>query len=393
MTTTPPTSKIRALLILALLAAFPPLSTDMYLPALPSLTANWQTSEAIINLTLVGFFVSFSLALLFYGPLSDRFGRKPVLLGGISLYILACLVCALADSPQALIAGRILQGMGAASASTLSLAMTKDCFVGAERERVLAHMAIIVSLAPMLAPVLGGLILNFAHWPVIFHAQMGLGLVAIWGVWKLKEPAPATSRTLGQVLGSYARLIGNARFMALCSLIALGMTPLFCFIGGSSFIFVTHFGLSEQVYSYFFAFNSGALMLGFWICGRLLKRMPGFRIILLGYAGILIGSTALALCAELGPWGMALPMAFLTMSLGMSRPPSSHFLLEQVTTDAGSASSLIMFTYFVGGATAMWFIARPWDNKILTLALVGVATSALVLTLLPRLGRMRQDSL
>jgi DHA1 family bicyclomycin/chloramphenicol resistance-like MFS transporter len=393
MTTSAPT-KIRALLILALLAAFPPLSTDMYLPALPSLTALWGTTEAVINLTLVAFFVSFSVALLFYGPISDRYGRKPVLLAGISIYILACLVCAMADGPWMLIAGRILQGMGAASASTLSLAMTKDCFVGAERERVMAHMAVIVSLAPMLAPVLGGIMLNFASWSSIFHAQVALGLLAMWGVWRLKEPAPATGRSLGQVLTAYMKLIGNLRFMSLCTLIALGMTPLFCFIGGSSFIFIKHFGLSEQVYSYFFAFNSGALMLGFWICGRLLKRgVPGFRIILTGYCGILAGAVALAFCAELGPWGMAVPMAFLTLSLGMSRPPSSNFLLEQVKQDAGSAASLIMFTYFVGGATAMWFIALPWDNKILTLALVGVATSALVLALLPRLGRARQDSL
>jgi len=389
--TIPAPVKIRALLILALLAAFPPLSTDMYLPALPGMTANWQTTEAVINLTLVGFFVSFSLALLFYGPLSDRYGRKPVLLGGISLYILACLVCAQAESPTALIVGRVLQGMGAASASTLSLAMTKDYFVGAERGRALAHMAVIVSLAPMLAPVLGGLILAFSHWPTIFYVQTLLGVIAICGVWRLKEPAPATIRTLGQVMGSYLRLMCNPRFMALCTLIALGMTPLFCFIGGSSFIFVTYFGLSEQEYSYFFAFNSAALMLGFWICGRLLRRMPGFRIILIGYAGILVFATILALCSGLGPWGMALPMAAMTMSLGLTRPPSSNFLLEQVKNDAGSAASLIMFTYFVGGATAMWFIALPWDNKILTMALVGVATSSLVLLLLPRLGKSRGE--
>ena len=392
MTISAPT-KIRALLILALLAAFPPLSTDMYLPALPSLTTVWGTTEAVINLTLVGFFISFSLSLLMYGPISDRFGRKPVLVAGISIYILACLVCSLADSPWALILGRLLQGMGAASASTLSLAMTKDCFEGAERERALAHMAVIVSLAPMLAPVLGGLVLTFASWPVIFYIQAGLGILAIWGVLRLKEPAPATERSLGEVLRSYVRLMGNLRFMTLCSLIALGMTPLFCFIGGSSFIFIDQFGLSEQVYSYFFAFNSAALMAGFWVCGRLLKRMPGFRIILAGYCGILVSASVLVLCSNLGPWGMAVPMACMTFSLGLTRPPSSNFLLEQVSRDAGSAASLIMFTYFVGGAMAMWFIALPWDNKVLTLALVGVVTSALVLILLPRLGQARQDSL
>lgn len=382
-----PASKIRSLLILALLAAFPPLSTDMYLPALPSLTRQWASTEAVINLTLTAFFISFSLALLIYGPLSDRFGRKPVLLGGISLYILACLVCAQAGSPTALIVGRIFQGLGAASASTLSLAMSKDLFHGAERERALAHLAVIVALAPMLAPIFGGFILVFARWSFIFYAQMLLGLLAMYGVWRLREPAPGTPRSMRDVLTGYGRLMGNARFMSLCLLMAVGMSPLFCFIGGSSFIYVTHFGLNEQVYSYFFAFNAAALMLGFALCARLLKRVQGFRIILVGFWGLLVSAVALMLCAQWGPWGMALPMAVLTFFLGLSRPPSNHFLLEQVSTDAGSAASLIMFTYFVMGAVAMWFIALPWENKILTLGITAVLSSTLVLVVLPRLAR------
>ncbi|NLW82277.1 MAG: multidrug effflux MFS transporter [Desulfovibrionales bacterium] len=385
-----PSSKIKTLLILILLAAFPPLSTAMYLPALPTLTKVWGCTEAAINLTLVGFFVSFSLALLVHGPLSDRYGRKPVLMAGISLYILACLVCYLSNGPNMLVAGRILQGFGAAAAATLALAMTKDCFDGAERERAMAHMAVIGSLAPMLAPVLGGIMLSFASWTAIFLSQAALGVVSMWGVWKLKEPSPATTRTLKEVFGSYLRLMCNLRFMTLCLLVALGMTPLFCFTGGSSFIFISHFGLSEQAYSFFFAFNAAALMLGFWICGLLLKHTSGFRIIMMGYIGIFVGAMVLAFCANLGPWGMALPMGFLTMSLGISRPPSNNFLLEQVKSDAGSAASLIMFTMFVSGAAAVWFIALPWDNKILTLAMVGVAASVLVLILLPWLGRSPQ---
>lgn len=385
--TAKPEVKIRTLFLLILLAAFPPLSTDMYLPILPTLSLTWHVSAATINLSLVGFFVSFSLALLIYGPLSDRFGRKPVLLAGIALYILACILCALATNPWTLIGGRVLQGLGAAAASTLSLAMTKDCFHGAERVRVMAHIAVIVALAPMLAPIIGSIMLNYAHWSGIFMLQALLGLVAIIGVAQLQEPAPGGVRTLQQVLSSYFRLMTNARFMSLCSLMALGMMPLFCFIGGSSYIFITHFALNEQIFSYFFAFNSAALMLGFWLCGRLLKVLSGLRIILMGYAGILISALLLTMSANLGPWGMAIPMAMLSMCAGLSRPPTNNFLLEQVAQDAGSASSLIMFTYFVGGAIAMWLIALPWTNKILVLGLVGVLTSILVLTFLPLLIR------
>lgn len=379
--------KIQTLFVLILLAAFPPLSTAMYLPALPTLVALWNTNESVINLTLVAFFVSFSLALLVYGPLSDRYGRKPVLWAGISLYALACFICAHAAAPWQLIGGRIFQGLGAASAATLSLAMTKDSFHGAERERVLAHIAVIVSLAPLLSPVIGATILRVAHWPVIFYTQMTIGLTALWCVRRIKESAPTTTRTLGEVFASYGRLLLNLRFMTLCTLMALGMMPLFAFIGGSSFIYIDHFGLTEQVYSYYFAFNATALMLGFWICTLLLRRMAGFRIIIMGYVGMLISSVILLGCSSLGPKVVSISMACMTISLGLTRPPSNHFLLEQVQNDAGSAASLIMFTFFIGGALATWIIALPWPNKISVIALAGLAVSLLVLLLLPRLGK------
>lgn len=372
-----------------LLAAFPPFSTDMYLPALPSLAALWGTDETAINLTLVGFFAAFSLALLVYGPLSDRYGRKPVLMAGISLYVVASLACAHAAGPWQMVAGRVVQGLGAASAATLSLAMTKDFFSGAERERILAHMAVIVSLAPMVSPVLGGAILRFAQWPVIFYVQALLGVAAAGGVWSIKESAPATSRTLREVMAGYGRLVLDARFMILCTLMALGMAPFFCFIGGSPFIFINHFGFTEQVYSYFFAFNSAALTLGFWLCTRLLRRTSGIRIILAGYAGILVSSAVLLGCSAMGPFIVAIPMACMTMSLGLTRPPSNHFLLEQAKGDAGSAASLIMFTFFVSGALAMWLISLPWNNKISVMALTGLVASLLVLTLLPRMSAAR----
>lgn len=130
-------------------------------------------------------------------------------------------------------------------------------------------------------------------------------------------------------------------------------------------------------------------MTGFWLCSRLLKHISALRVICLGYGGICVSAVLLCLSAQSGPWGISVPMAAMTMSLGLSRPPSNHFLLEQVRSDAGSAASLIMFTYFVGGAAAMWFIALPWSNKVLTMGLVGVVSSLFVLLVLPRASRTR----
>jgi DHA1 family bicyclomycin/chloramphenicol resistance-like MFS transporter len=154
-------NKNRPLLLLALLAAFPPLSTDMYLPAIPLLQQSWQQPLSIVNLTLVGFFVSYCVFLLFYGPLSDRFGRRPLLLVGIGIFILACLLCALADNVFSLIVFRVLQAAGAASASALALAISKDVYDVHEREHILAYIAVIMALAPLLAPVFGGWVLTW----------------------------------------------------------------------------------------------------------------------------------------------------------------------------------------------------------------------------------------
>ena len=176
-------NKNKLLLLLALLAAFPPLSTDMYLPAIPLLQANWQVSLEVVNLTLVGFFVSYCICLLFYGPLADRFGRRPPLLAGIGLFILASLMCALVDNVASLIAFRVLQAAGAASASVLALAISKDVYLGHERERALAYMGVIMALAPMLKAQLEKSRASFADVHADLPLAVPIGLASELRAW------------------------------------------------------------------------------------------------------------------------------------------------------------------------------------------------------------------
>ncbi|MGE0084199.1 MAG: multidrug effflux MFS transporter [Desulfococcaceae bacterium] len=371
---------MKLLPLLALLAAFPPLSTDMYLPAIPSLQARWNASLVMVNYTLVGFFLSFSLALLIYGPLSDRFGRRPPLLGGIALYIISSLLCAAADQVNTLILFRVLQGMGAASASALSMAISKDCFEGRERDKMLAYMGVIVALAPMMAPVLGGLMLRWLTWPWIFISQGILGLIAFLGVWRMSEPSQTFKRIpVSKMIGRYMLLFQNRRYIILTFMMALGIWPMFGFIASSADIYVRRFGLSEQVFSYFFACNAIAFMSGSYTCARLIHRVPGIRLMTAGFAGIFLGGWCMLITGGKGPFGFALPMAFITFCLGLSRPLGNSLILEQVDSDAGSASSLLMFVYFVMGAAGMWMISHPWADKSYVLGLMAVSTSAAVL--------------
>ena len=175
-------------ILIILLAGFPALATDMYLPALPMLQEMWQLSLAQANFSLVIFFITSSLCLLVYGPLADRFGRKPVLFAGLSIFIVGSLFCALAQSITQLTIARFLQGAGAAAASSLSLTLSKDLYTGQQQKKVMAYIGVIVPLVPMLAPMLGSWVIQHLSWRLIFASHLMLALASLVGTLTLKEP-------------------------------------------------------------------------------------------------------------------------------------------------------------------------------------------------------------
>jgi len=281
------------LILLALLGAFPPLSTDMYLPAIPTLQALWDISYATANLSMVLFMATFSVFLLIHGPLSDRLGRKPVLIGGLILFILASLGCALSPSIGFLIACRCMQAAGAAAASSLALALSKDLYDGAQRQKILAYMGVIMALAPMLAPSIGGLMLKFASWRWIFAVQAGLALIGLYGVLRLKEPL--TEFTRGgflAVAGRYRLVLGNLPFTVLASGFALMALPQFAFIGGSADMYINDLGLSEQAFGIYFGANAIGFMLGSFLCTRMIGQYKPMNMLYTTF-GCLLVSTAL----------------------------------------------------------------------------------------------------
>lgn len=383
------------ILLLALLSAFPPLSIDMILPALPTLAETWNQPVATINLILVCFVVTYAFFLLVYGPVSDRYGRRRPLMVGLSVFVVSSLLGAIMDNVSSVIFFRALQGAGAAAGPSLALAMSKDLFTGKDRERVLAYLGIIVPLAPMLAPTFGSWITAWLSWHWIFYAQAILGLIALIGVSSCPETLVSrSSNSLAQVAGAYIRLANNPTYVALTLLMATIMLPFFGFIAGSSHIYITGFGLSEQSFGYFFAFNALCIMLGSFAFLRLVRGYESKTLITVGFAGILLGGLGLLFGEGLGPWGFALAMAVIAFSGGLSRPPSNNLILEQVKHEAGAASSLLLFTYFILGAVAMWFVSLEWESKQAIIGLLGVSCGGLCLTAwltMRRMGMLRHE--
>lgn len=372
---------IRMLLLLSLLSAFPPLSTDMYLPAIPLLTEEWNQPLSTVNLTLVAFFVTYCFSLLVYGPLSDRFGRKPPLLVGISIYIAASFLCALAGSVYALILFRILQAAGAASASVMAMAISKDIYEGRERQRILAYIGVIMAIAPMLAPVLGGIIMTWFTWPWVFVSQSIVGFIAFAGVLTMKESHnERVAVSPRNIFNSYLHLFNNKPYLGLVFTFSLIGLPHFAFIARSSDIYISGFGLTEQRFSYFFAFNALAIMAGSFSCSRLQKNIDTNRLLSFSFLGMLIGAITMVSQVIPGPWGLALPMAVLSFCFGLSRPVSNNMILEQVEKYAGAASSFMVFIFFMVGAFSMYFISLPWENPVRLIGTLGVLSAGLVLT-------------
>jgi MFS transporter, DHA1 family, multidrug resistance protein len=370
----------RNIFLLSLLAAFPPLSTDMYLPAIPQLKAQWNQPLMMVNLTLICFFLSYCLFMLIYGPVSDRFGRRRPLLVGIGIFIIASLMCALADNIAALIAARIFQASGAASASALSLAMCKDLFETKARERIMAYMAVIVALAPMLAPVIGGWLIHYFSWRWVFVFQASMGIIAWGGVFRMAEPLKQFQRiSAAQVALVYVRLLRNRRYTGLMIAMSILVLPFFGFLAGSSEIYMSHFGMDERQFGYFFGFNALALMCGPFVFSRLTRRFSSRALLTLSFAGILVASIVMACLPHHSPWSLALPMWVLSFFFGMNRPPSNNLILEQVQRDVGAASALIIFAFMTVGAAGMGIISLAWSDKIMVLGVLGTVVGTITL--------------
>lgn len=352
----------------------------MYLPAIPLLQETWQQPLVVVNLTLVCFFLTYCLLMLFYGPLSDRFGRRRPLLTGLTIFIFGSLVCALSKGVVALIAARILQASGAAAATALSLAMCKDLFEASERERIMAHIAVIISLAPMLGPVIGGWIVSSVSWRWVFVIQAAMGAVAWTGVLRMPEPLKRFQQiSLLGTAAAYLRLFRNGRFSGLLMILSLLVLPIFGFIAGAPDIYMGRFGMDERQFGYFFGFNALSIMCGPIAFNRLSRHFSSTDLMTVAFAGATLSGGVMALLPHDSPWSLALPMWCLCFFFGLSRPPSNNLLLEQVQQDVGAAAALITFTYMTIGALSMGAVSFDWSDKILFLGILGAVVSALTL--------------
>ena len=359
------------LVFLALISAFPPLSTDLYIPAMPRMVEALATSHAKVNMTLSMFFVFYAGGLLFWGPLSEKFGRRPILLIGLGMYFVASLFCFFAATVDQLILSRILQGFGGSAATVVATAIVKDLYDGRERERIMAIIMSMVIIAPMVAPIIGALLLKFASWRMVFLTLAGVAMVATVGTLFFQETLE--KRYSGSVVQSWGRLLvvmKNPGFSFLLVIFSLVPLAMMSFLAASSFIYISGFGFSAQKFSYFFAFNALFALFGPSLYMRLSKYISTKIIISGCFFTLMCCGVIVTSFGHLSPWLFAVAVGIATLSIITMRVPGANLMLNQQEQDTGSASALINFFGMIMGSLGMFLVSLRGDSLIESLGTI-----------------------
>lgn len=371
--------------LLGALTALPPLGIDMGLPALGAIGHDLDAAPSRAGLTLSLFLAGFAVAQLALGPLSDRIGRRLVLLGGLALFAAGGLGCALAGSIGVLLAWRLAQGTGAAAGTVMAFAIVRDRFEGDAARRQFSYVATVLPLAPMIAPTLGSLLLLHFGWRSIYLALSagGVALLAIVAI-----GLPETHRPAGVpvgVLPAYARVLRHRQAGGFALAGALSFAMLFSWVSGSPLVLMGAAHVGAALYGGLFAAISGGLLVGAWVNGRLAARHVPWHLPLLGglAAGLAFSLLALLLMSPAAIRPAALvPVLMLAMACrGLAGPNMTHAALAPMPELAGVASAVLGFLQMATGAAISAVVAAlypAWGPPAVGAAMVASAAAALL---------------
>jgi MFS transporter, DHA1 family, multidrug resistance protein len=380
----------RMALLLGAFVAIGPLTIDMYLPALPTITTQLETTSAAVQLTLTGTLVGLALGQLVLGPVSDALGRKRPLLAGTALHVLASLLVLVAPNLAVLGALRVLQGVGTAAGAVIALAIVRDLYDGRAAATMLSRLFLVLGAAPVLAPTIGGELLRFTSWRGIFALLAVYGLLMlVVGARALPETLPPERRQSSGVLGTlrgYRGLFRDRAYVGLVLVAGLTMAGLFSYVSGSAFVYQGEFGLDEQQFG--LLFGAGA----FWLIAAtqanplLLRRSSPQQLLVAGTVAGAAGGAALVILAGIGTGGLPAVVGSLWVVLfacGLALPNAPALALSRHGEAAGTAAALLGAVQFGVGAVVSPVVGLLGNDAVaigivvvtaLTLAIVVLVT-------------------
>ncbi|ECR3517581.1 multidrug effflux MFS transporter [Campylobacter coli] len=372
-------AKFKLIVILALMSSIAPLSTDMYLPALSHVEQSFQTNSFLTQLSIASFFIAFALGQLIYGPLSDIFGRKIPALVGIFFFIVSSLFCVIIDDIYAFIALRFFEALGGCEGVVIARAIINDLFEIKEAAGIFALMMVFSSLAPMLSPTFGGILLEYFSWHSIFATLFALGiLLFLMILFGLKESAPHLKNkkfSHHEAMKSYKFVLSDKRFLVYILCASFALAAMFAYITGSSFVFTQFFGLSEQKFALLF----GANALGFVICAninaRLVLKYESEKILAKALMIMFISTVILLVNAFFHPNFLLFELGIFTSiaMLGFIAPNTTTLAMARFKEHSGTASAVLGTVQFGFAGLISFVVGAINANTPIILAFVMCA--------------------
>lgn len=383
----------RVLGILSLLMGFASISTDLYLPAMPAMGRSLGASPGSVEWTISGYLIGFSLGQLFWGPVSDRFGRRLPVAIGIVLFVIGSAGCALAGTTSSIIAWRIVQAIGASAGVVLSRAMVRDLYQGYRAAQMLSTLITVMAVAPLVGPLIGGQILLLAGWRPIFWALVVIGITTLFALMTLPETLPGDRRSRqGAVaaLVSYGELLRNRRLLGYAGAGGFFYGGMFAYVAGTPFAYITYHHLPAQLYGLLFAAGMVGIMAANMINARLVRRLGSDRLMIRGTM-LAAGSGLVVALAALTDWGgllaLAVPLFVFASATGFIVANSIAGALSDFPDRAGTVSALVGALQYGSGIIGSGLVGvfadgTPWSMGWV-ISLAGLGSLACTLMLLP----------
>lgn len=350
-------SKWMLALLIGAITAFGPVTVDTYLPAFPAVARDLGASPAAVQATFSIFMIGLGIGQIIYGPLSDRYGRRSLLIGGTAVYVLASIGCALAPTIEMLWLGRLAQSAGACAGMVIGRAAVRDLYSGDAAARMFSYLIMVVALAPIVAPTIGGQLLVIFGWRGIFWALAAFGAAVLLAVIiAFPETLPAERRTAGgirETAANFATLFADRRYTAPVIAAILVYAGMFAYIVESPFLFIERFGVLPQHYGLLFGANALGIVAASQIASRLIGRVTPAAILRAGLAIYLAGALALVFAALSGMGGLtgiAIPLFFCVSMVGVVPANAMALALEPYERMAGTATALFGSVQFLFGA-------------------------------------------
>ncbi|MDO8607788.1 MAG: multidrug effflux MFS transporter [Phaeospirillum sp.] len=400
---TPITPTRTLAVLLTLLVAFGPVCTDLYLASLPDMARDLKTDTTMVQMTLSAFVIGFAVMQLGYGPLSDRFGRRRVIMGGVVLYVVASLFCVVAPTIETLIAGRFVQALGACCGPVVSRAVVRDIFPREQAAKVMSYMASAMALAPLVAPTIGGWFHIWFGWRSNFLLLALFGVILLVMVWRLlgetnQQPDP-TALDLGRMLENYGALLRDRTFIGYVLTVTMIFGGVFIYLSSASFVLIDTLGVPPQYFGLGFSMASVGYIIGGFIAARVTHRVGIERMVGIGVTGCTIAGSLMAGLAwagfpQPGLAGVASVMVpvMLFFSFGaLVLPNATAGAIAPFPHMAGTASAGVGFTQMAGGAAIGWVAGLVFDGSArpmaTAMAVLGAAAMAVFFSLVRREAR------